>query len=117
MYCHKCGAENEDNAYRCRECGAELNPGGGASAAPNVPNYLVQSILVTVLCCLPFGIPAIIFASQANSRKAAGDYAGGLEAANKAKLWCWVSFGVGVFITIIYLALAVIGALAELEGY
>ena len=117
MYCHKCGAENEDNAYRCRECGAELQPANGDAAPPPVPNYLVPSILVTIFCCLPFGIPAIVFAAQANSKKAAGDFQGGLASAEKAKLWCWISFGVGIFFVIIQLAFLVVGALADMEGY
>src|SRR5438093_12052328 len=31
-----------------------------------VPNYLIQAILVTLCCCLPFGIPAIVYAAQVN---------------------------------------------------
>lgn len=33
-------------------------------AGAPVPNYLVPAILVTVLCCLPFGIPAIRLCGQ-----------------------------------------------------
>ena len=40
----------------------------------NIPNYLVQAILVTIFCCLPFGIVAIVFAAQVNSALAAGNY-------------------------------------------
>ena len=40
-------------------------------------NWLVESILVTIFCCLPFGIAGIVFASQVNSKWAAGDYNGG----------------------------------------
>ena len=42
----------------------------------DIPTYLVQSILVTVFCCLPFGIVGIVFASQVSSKLAAGDIAG-----------------------------------------
>jgi hypothetical protein len=69
----------------------------------NVPNYLVQSILVTIFCCLPSGIAAIVFSSQVNTKLAAGDYAGALESSKKAKMWCWVSFGVGAGISLIYI--------------
>ena len=34
-------------------------------------NWLVESILVTIFCCLPFGIAGIVFASQVNSKFAA----------------------------------------------
>ena len=43
-------------------------------------NYLVESILVTIFCCQPFGIAGIVFASQVNSKYANGDYEGALKA-------------------------------------
>lgn len=81
------------------------------STQQNIPNYLVQSILVTVFCCLPSGIAAIIFSSQVNTKLAAGDFEGALESSKKAKLWCWVSFGIGGGIALIYLIIiAIYGA-------
>jgi len=50
-------------------------------------NYLVLSILSTIFCCWPLGIPAIIHASNVNSKFAEGDYAGAREASRKAKNW------------------------------
>jgi hypothetical protein len=70
---------------------------------PNIPNYLAQAILVTIFCCMPFGIPAIVFAAQVNSKLAYGDQLGALEASKKARTWCWVSFGVGLGIGILWL--------------
>ncbi len=70
-------------------------PGAGSSAA-SLPNYLVQSILCTIFCCMPFGIPAIVYAAQVNSKVAAGDLAGATESSQKAKMWCWISFGLGL---------------------
>ena len=70
-------------------------PGAPVAHAP-IPNYLAQSILVTVLCCMPFGIPAIIFSSKVDGMVARGDIAGALEASKKAKTWSWVSFGCGI---------------------
>ncbi|MCM1985152.1 CD225/dispanin family protein [Lyngbya confervoides] len=72
---------------------------------PNVPNYLPQAILVTLFCCLPFGIVAIIYASQVNSHLAAGNHAAAASASEKAKLWCWVSFGLGLAVLVLYLLL------------
>src|SRR5438046_3002438 len=43
------------------------------TAQPPIPNYLIQAILCTILCCPPFGIPAIVFAAQVNGRVARGD--------------------------------------------
>jgi tetrahydromethanopterin S-methyltransferase subunit E len=50
-------------------------------------NYLVESILVTIFCCLPFGIAGIVFASQVNSKFAVGDYEGAIASSKNAKKW------------------------------
>lgn len=47
--------------------------------------YLVWSILVTLFCCLPLGIPAIVFAAKIDSCNARGDYTAAAEAARKSK--------------------------------
>jgi len=74
------------------------------SFAPQVevPNYLMQSILVTLCCCLPVGIPAIIYASQVKTKLAHGDLAGAQASSKNAKLWCWIGFGLGLVGTIAY---------------
>ena len=111
MYCRKCGAENEDTALNCSKCGEVLQPTGVASQ--NIPNYLVQSILVTLFCCLPLGIPAIVFAAQVNGKVQSGDIPGALAASKNAKLWCWISFGLGLLVAIGYIVLIIIGAVAS----
>jgi hypothetical protein len=75
-------------------------PSAPYTGAP-IPNYLVQSIIVTLCCCLPLGVVAIIFAAQVNSKLAAGDVAGAMEASSKAKMFCWLSFGIGIVAIII----------------
>ncbi len=67
-----------------------------------IPNYLWQSIVVTVLCCMPFGIPAIVFAAKVDGLQARGDIQGAIAASNSAKTWCWVSFGCGLAFIAIY---------------
>ena len=110
MKCAKCGAENADNALTCVQCGASLQPSAPMGAPmQKIPNYLVQSILVTLFCCLPLGIVAIIFAAQVNGKAQAGDMAGALEASKKAKLFCWISLGIGLAGLVIYLVLMMIG--------
>lgn len=65
-------------------------------------NYLVESILVTFFCCLPFGIAGIVFASQVNSKFAAGDIEGAQKASEDAKKW--MKWGVisGIIIIVLY---------------
>ena len=58
-----------------------------ATPAASVPTYLVWAILVTLLCFLPTGIVAIVFATQVNNKLAAGDVAGAMEASGRAKMW------------------------------
>lgn len=70
-----------------------------------IPNYLVQSILVTIFCCLPFGIVAIVKSSQVNGLVQGGNTAGALEASAAAKKWCWISFGIGIAVNIILLVI------------
>ena len=68
-------------------------------------NYLVESILVTIFCCLPFGIAGIVYASQVNSKFASGDYEGAIKASEDAKKW--MTWGVisGLVIAIGFLLL------------
>ena len=118
MFCTKCGTKNDDNAFKCVQCGNILQDlqqfGTGAPEGIVISNYLAQAILVTLFCCLPFGIPAIVFAAQVNGRLEAGDYAGAVEKSKQAKTWCWVSFWVGLGILIIYFLKVIIAGLADL---
>jgi hypothetical protein len=132
--CPNCGTNNLDNASVCVNCGRSLmsqpaqtytpppppsssygsggpgsggpgsgGPGYGAPAA-SIPNYLWQSIVVTLCCCLPLGVVAIIFAAQVNSKLAAGDIAGAQDASRKAKMFCLIAVGLGLVINIIWFA-------------
>ncbi|MFK7973189.1 MAG: CD225/dispanin family protein [Bacteroidia bacterium] len=66
-------------------------------------NWLVESILVTIFCCLPFGVAGIVFASQVNSKFEAGDYAGANKAAADAKKWTKIGFFIGIAVIVLYL--------------
>ena len=126
MNCPNCGTNNLDNASVCVNCGRSLMappaaqsytppppsygaptfaPGGG-TPGPTIPNYLVQSILVTLCCCLPLGVVAIIFSAQVNSKLAAGDIAGAQDASKKAKMFAWIGFGLGIVFMIIWFAMS-----------
>lgn len=78
-------------------------PQPGYGAAPlKVDNFLVWAILSTLCCFLPTGVVAIVFAAQVNSKLAAGDVAGAMESARKAKLWTIISLVVGLVVGVIY---------------
>lgn len=92
----------------------------GAQPGQAVPDYMAWSIIISVvslLCCwfLPvsvaFGIVAIVKSSQANSKKAAGDYFGALSEANGAKTWLWWAAGIdiaGLVFWILYIVFVII---------
>jgi len=71
----------------------------------HVPDYLVASILVTIFCCLPFGIAAIFASSKARSLKAIGQYQAALEHSNKAKTYVIISVVGGLIILGINIAI------------
>ncbi|MDD3908805.1 MAG: CD225/dispanin family protein, partial [Proteiniphilum sp.] len=66
--------------------------------ADNIPplkpgNWLWQSILATVFCCIPFGIVGIVYAAKVDSLYFNGMYAESERAAQKAKMWTLIAFG------------------------
>ena len=65
-------------------------------------NWLAESILVTLFCCLPFGIAGIVNAAQVSSKFASGDYDGALRASQEAGKWTKIGFWVGIGILALY---------------
>ena len=55
---------------------------------------------------------AIVLAAQVNGKIASGDVVGAQQAANNAKVWFWVSFGIGIIPWILYGGLMIIGLIA-----
>jgi hypothetical protein len=137
VICSVCASPNPDAAGFCVQCGAKLDgavsgfalpsPPPGSTVPPpsapalpgsppvviTIPTYLAPAIVVTILCCVPLGIPAIIFAAQVNGRVTSGDVAGAMEASRKAKMWCWIAFGVGIVVMGTYFVLAMAGAFVD----
>lgn len=72
--------------------------------------WLVESILVTLFCCLPFGIAGIVNASKVESRFYAGDIDGANRSSEEAKKWTTVSFWIGLAVGVIYLIVVIAGA-------
>lgn len=80
------------------------------------PNYLVQAILVTFCCCLPFGVAAIVYAAQVDSKWSMGDYHGAALSSAEAKKWTYLSLGIGLLVQggpiLFYFGLIVVAVLA-----
>lgn len=124
MFCPKCGKDNPKENRFCAACGtmlsqqAQQNFGSFSQNNPmkEVPNYLIPAILVTLFCCIPAGIPAIIFAIQVNERLARNDYEGAVKSSYTAKLFCWIGFGLGfiIFLTYVFYFIFVISERKEI---
>jgi Interferon-induced transmembrane protein len=113
MYCTSCGTPRPEGATACPGCGRPYQMFASPPQAPSgaISNYLVQSILVTLCCCLPLGVVAIVYAAQVNTKLASGDVAGALAASRNAKMWSWIAFGVGLLLAVGYWGIVGLGGL------
>ena len=143
-FCTQCGQAVSDNYSYCTNCGTPIQTEPQTQSEPqpqyqqpsaqqSVPqqpvgtkpkNYLVLSILATIFCCLPFGIPAIVFSAKVDSSWNAGRYQEAQDASRKAKTGMLVSAITGGVILIAYFALVFYGMytmgddfLEELQRY
>ena len=107
MYCTHCGTQHAQGAMVCANCGQRIRT---FPPPPAIPNYLVQSVLVTLCCCLPLGVVAIVYSAQVNSKLAAGDVAGAQAASNSAKTWSIVAFIAGIISAGGWAALTMMGS-------
>lgn len=84
-------------------------------AMPMPKNWLVESILVTLFCCLPFGIAGILSASKVESLYRIGDFEGATRASNDAKKWIKFGFFGGLVVVILYIIymVAIVGMAAS----
>lgn len=84
-------------------------------STPSVPpkSWMVESILATLFCCLPFGIAGIVNASKVESKFYAGDIAGAKRASDEAGKWTKVSFFIGIGVMVLYAILMAVGVAAQ----
>lgn len=131
MKCPYCRTENAEQETRCSRCGSSLEPIPASAPIPrqpltqanvldmvdttvrtiDVPSYLLQSILVTIFCCMPLGIVAIVFAAQVGGHLSNRNYTAAAIASQKARTWCWVSFCVGIIPVGLSLLFGLLGTL------
>lgn len=74
-------------------------------AGGEIQSYLWQSIVVTILCCWPLGIPAIVYAAKVDGLKRTGDLNGAAAASASAKSWCLIAFWLGLISNLAFVAL------------
>nr|MBS0036909.1 CD225/dispanin family protein [Saprospiraceae bacterium] len=76
--------------------------------------WLVESILVTLFCCLPFGIVGIVFSAQVEGKYNAGDIEGAYEMSRKAGQWTKIGFFTGLAVLLAYFFSIAVGVVAGL---
>jgi hypothetical protein len=128
--CSACGELILLSARKCKHCGEWIEPpsasaGTGALGAASAPissvqrsalaheyvdNKMVQSVIVTLICCLPMGIAASVQSAKVNEMVARGDVAGAKAAADKAGSYA----GIGVGISAVFWLLYLIGIASEM---
>ncbi|HPU02063.1 MAG: hypothetical protein GX890_01720 [Firmicutes bacterium] len=111
--CQTDGCEGKPVYHPAPEPEAQA-PRQASSMAKDVPNYLAWAILATIFCCQPLGIVAIVFAAQASSSLAAGNYEAALKTSTMARNWCLAATVVGVvWIVLVSIAAFVLAFITE----
>lgn len=100
-----------------QDAAVNASPANPTAAAPQPDpvkpgNFLPWAIISTILCCLPFGIVAIVYATQVDSYWFSGNYEASRRAAKNARTWTWVSVGVAAFCWLVYVLLVFVFAAA-----
>lgn len=90
---------------------------GTTPAGPKPDPWLWQSIVATVLCCLPLGIAGIVFATQSQSAWSAGNATLAREKAQKAKTWTLAAVGVGFVVTVLWAAAMFAGGMSNMGRF
>ena len=70
--------------------------------------WLFESILVTIFCCLPFGIVGIVYASKVNTLWQEGKYADSLKASEIAERWTRLGFYTVFALWILYVLISIL---------
>lgn len=108
--------QDNENPYQYGSAGqntsADYNANNGTYGQPQKPingtTYLIFAIISTLLCCLPLGIVAIVYACKINSLQKNGDYAGAQNAAKKAKMFTIIGTVAALVVSIFYIIFAVV---------
>lgn len=75
--------------------------------------WMIEAVLTTIFCCIPFGIVAIIYASRVAPYWRKGFYGESIASSNKAGLWVKISVVLTIMIWVIYTLLWIFTPLAE----
>ncbi len=115
MFCPKCGTQNRDENLWCIMCGNRLDEESaavnievekiveeprqvesGKKEEEKVKDYLVWSILATILASLSFGTVALIFSGLANTELSSGNNEKAKKYSKMARMFCLISLAIGI---------------------
>ena len=100
MFCAKCGNELVDTATVCPKCGVPVL--GTKEGTPMVSDNLVLVIL-SFLCCFPFGIPALVFNRNVHRKLMDGNIEGAKKDAMIAKVLGIIGISLGCAFLLMYI--------------
>ena len=123
VYCTHCGNSVPEHAVVCPQCGAAVHArharyaSAGYAGGPPVYDYLIWSIITTLCCCVPLGIPAIIFSVNCRGDLAAGRYESAVKN-SKTAFWCNLVGLLGGFVLVVLnilfnILFVILGAMGE----
>ena len=111
MFCKNCGTELPDNTHYCTNCGfdqtAAYTPMRDPDGRPRT--NMILAILVTVCCCVPFGIVGIVYASRVDSAWNTGHFEEAEKFSRKARNWSLWGLALSLLFYIAYIILIVAG--------
>lgn len=83
-------------------------PYNGSVPLPRPETNLVWAILCTVLCCLPFGIVSIIYATKVDSCYMTGRYDEAVKNSKEARKWAIIGAITSAVLWVLYILVYVI---------
>ncbi len=94
-----------------------FSPGDFGRTVDTPPKtWLLESILVTLFCCMPLGLVGIVHAAKADAYYTAGDIERAKRASYDAKVWTTAAFVTGLIIAVIYVIGMLISLSVEADG-
>lgn len=110
------GASDGGNSYPPPPPNNYGGGGQGGGQGPSATGVIIASVF-GILCCLPLGIPALIYAINANNKSSSGDYAGANKDLSTAKKLAIAAIIAGILLLGLWAVLTFASLNAATNGY